>query len=76
MIVADLIRLLSTCDPKAVVLIPQEAGLEARTEILADVIPVAPSLFASDPAATHGAVRLAGITATTVIVANEARRQL
>ncbi len=69
MIVADLIRLLETCDPQAVVLIPGDAGLGGHAEMLADVIPVPASVFAGGPAAAHGAVRLAGITAATVVLA-------
>lgn len=67
MIVADLMRLLEACDPDAVVLIPRDGCLDDPAEVLTDVVPVSPSVFATGPAAIHGAVRLAGITATVIV---------
>lgn len=69
MIVADLIRLLEACDPNALVLIPRDGRLDDPTDVLVDAIPIAASAFNTGPAATHGAVRLAGITTATVFIA-------
>ncbi|PVM82946.1 hypothetical protein [Caulobacter endophyticus] len=64
MIVADLIRLLKTCDPNAIVLIPRDGGPGDATERVAEAASIPAERFAGGPAATHGALRLLGLPAT------------
>lgn len=75
MTVAELIHLLEACDPDAVVLIPRDADLDASSEIVADVVALPASAFATGRTAVHGAVRLGGITTATMIIASGPRER-